>query len=140
MAQKNRKCFACETKYSYCPSCSRVDALKPSWYNEFCSEECMTVWTTATKYNMNRLTKSEAKEIISNVVLKPIESYTQCIQKDLNVILAEEKKFKKFHKKVEPVVEEVQIIEPVVEVVLEQVAEDTTAHEVVLTEENNKAL
>ena len=65
MAQKNKKCLACGEKFSYCPSCSRVDALKPSWSSEFCCETCMTLWTTLTKYGMGCMEKSEAKEIIS---------------------------------------------------------------------------
>ena len=141
MAQKNRKCLACGEKFSYCPSCSRVDALKPSWSSEFCCESCMTLWTTLTKFGMGRIEKSEAKEIISALGLKPIDSYVDCVKRDYNKIMEEDKKLKRFHKKVEPVIEEVQIIEPIVEVVLEQVVEDITAHEVVtIEEENNKAL
>lgn len=95
MAQLNRKCICCSTRYSYCPSCSRADALLPSWHAEFCSEECMTLWTTATKYNMNRITKTEAKDIISNLKLKPTSEYATCVQRDLEKILQEEKKSKR---------------------------------------------
>lgn len=122
MAIKNRKCLCDNVKYSYCPDCSRADKLKPSYFTEFCSEDCMTIWTTATKYNMGKLTKSEAKEIISAINLKPIESYAQCVQRDLKVILAEEKK----SRRVKPA--------PVVEQVKEVAVEETPAvieHEVV---------
>ena len=95
MAKLNRKCLCCSTRYSYCPSCSRADALLPTWHAEFCSEECMTLWQTATKYNMNKLTKSEAKDIISNLQLKPTSEYVACVQRDLENILKEEPKPKR---------------------------------------------
>lgn len=133
MAQKNKQCLACRTAYSYCPSCSRADALAPSWKSEFCCESCKDIWNTLVKFNMDMLTKSEAKEIISKIALKPIESYVKCIQKDLNVIMIEEKKPKKVHKKFEPVV---PVVEPVV---IEEPVEVVQEHEVVLIEDN-KAL
>ena len=125
MASKNRKCLSCGAKYSYCPSCSRVNALEPSWKSEFCSETCMTLWTTLTKYGMEFLTKNEAKDIVSNLDLKPIASYADCIQRDYTRVMAEEKKSRKI-KKPEPVVE-IENIEPSEESVGE-------SHEVVLEE------
>lgn len=118
---KNRKCLSCSTKFSYCPDCSRKDALKPSWASEFCCEDCKTIWTTATKYNLNKMTKAEAKSIISALALKPIEQYTECVQKDLANILAEDPKPKRT-KKAEP-----KISEPV--------AANTVEEEIAPTEE-----
>lgn len=126
MAQLNRKCTACGTKYSFCPDCSRADALKPSWYSEFCGESCKDLWLTLTRYNMNRITKSEAKSIISELDIKPIDSYVDCVKRDYAKIIAEEKKSKKAHKKNEPVVETAPI-EPAQPDVVE-------SHEVVLQE------
>lgn len=87
---KNRTCICCGAVYSYCPNCSKIDAAKPSWQSTFCSADCMTLWTTATKYNMQMLSKQEAKAIISALALKPKENYTSCVQRDLDVILAED--------------------------------------------------
>lgn len=148
MVKLNKTCIACKTKYSYCPTCSRADALKPTWYSEFCSEPCKDIWTTATKYNMNMLTKDEAKAIISNIDLKPIDAYVSCIQKDYANIMAEDKKSRKV-KKFEPVVvEEIAIeeiaepvviepVEPIIAQPIEEVAPvaEPTVHEVVLKEE-----
>lgn len=103
----NKKCLCCGTSYYYCPSCSRADALKPSYFSEFCCEECMVLWTTATKYNLGILTKSEAKAIISKLNLKPTEEYAKCIQRDLGVILAEEPKPKRGKRAAMPVLDEV---------------------------------
>lgn len=102
---KNKTCLCCSSKFSYCPDCSKKDALAPSWKSEFCSEDCMTIWTTATKYNMNKITKTEAKAIIENIALKPVEQYTKCVQRDLGVILAKEPKSKRGKRAELPVIE-----------------------------------
>lgn len=124
--KNNKKCQACGTAYSYCPSCSRADALKPSYFSEFCSSECKDLWYTATIFNMNKLTKAEAKAIISALALKPADQYVACIQRDLKNIMFEEPKAEpkpKRTRKVEPklpkvaaptIVEEVApVMEPV---------------------------
>lgn len=110
MAAK-RKCLCCSTKYDFCPDCNRADRFKESWYSEFCSVECKDLWTTATKFNLGKLTKSEAKSIISELPLKPIEQYVKCVQRDLDVILKEEPKPKaKRGKRIEfPVIDETVI-------------------------------
>lgn len=89
MARRDRQCLCCGKKYSYCPTCS-VDKSKPTWMTEFCNEVCKELFTTATKYNLQKLTKSEAKEIIQSLELKEKSAYVECVQKDLENILAEE--------------------------------------------------
>ena len=135
---KNRQCLCCSEKFSYCPDCSRADKLAPAWKSQFCSEDCMILWTFLSKYNMNLVSKAEAKEVISSIELKPIESYAKCVQRDLKIIFAEEKKPRKI-KRPEPVVEleepepvEVQIEQPII---AEFVAIEPTVHEVVLKED-----
>lgn len=133
---KNRKCISCGEKYSYCPGCSRTAALEPVWKSEFCCEDCMTLWMTLTRYNMSSLTKSEAKEIISSLALKPIDVYVACVQRDYAKVMHEEKKHRKV-KKFEPVVE----IAPMIELeqpteVAELVAIMPESHEVVIEKEN----
>lgn len=141
MAILNKKCACCSSRYSYCPSCSRQDALKPTYFDQFCSETCKDLWLTLTRYNMNRIIKSEAKSIISELDLKPIDSYVDCVQRDYAKVMAEEKKPKR-NKRIEvQLVDEVtEVAEPVVEIKVEQptevaeVAEETTVHAVVLEE------
>lgn len=111
MAQLNKTCLCCSTRYSYCPSCSRADKLAPTWKSEFCSEPCMTLWTTLTKYNMNMFTKAEAKSIISDLDLKPIDAYVTCVKRDYNKVMEPEKKSRRAQKKFEPIIEMVQEIE-----------------------------
>ena len=130
MAIKHRKCLCDGVSYSYCPDCSGADRLAPSWKSEFCCEDCMLIWTTATKYNMNLLTKAEAKEIISKIKLQPIEKYADCVQKDLQVIMAEEPKVKQ-SKNPEPVADENAITIPVV-AEIKEVSEDAVVVDVEL--------
>lgn len=139
---KNKQCLCCSTNYSYCPNCSRADKLAPTWKAQFCDENCMTLWMTLTRYNMGNHSKSEAKEIISSLDLKPIDNYVACVQRDYAKVMAEDKKPRKI-KKQEPVIETeilveqpiaeieqvVEIIEPIVAIV-----EESTVHEVVKEE------
>lgn len=124
MAQLNRTCWACGTKYSHCPNCSRVDALKPSWASEFCSETCKDLWTTLTKFGMSMITKSDAKSIILGLDLKPIDVYVNCVQRDYHKVMTPDPKPKR-NKRIE--------IKPVDEVIVEPVAFEPE-HEVVLEE------
>lgn len=106
MARRDRQCLCCGTKYSYCPTCSS-DKMKPTWMTEFCSESCKELFETATKYNLKKITKPEAKEIIEKLELKEKSAYVDCIQKDMENILAEEVAVKEEPKvKSEPEVEE----------------------------------
>ena len=129
MAIKNKQCLCCSNKFSYCPDCSKADALKPSWASTFCSEDCMTIWTTATKYNLNKITKSEAKSIISKLTLKPTEQYVTCVQRDLGVILAPESKPKRA-KRVE--------IKPIDDAIPETIIE--TVKDIILNEESHEVV
>lgn len=144
---KNKQCLACGEKFSYCPSCSRVDKLAPAWKSQFCSEPCMTLWTTLTKFGMNYLSKHEAKEIISALDLKPIDAYVECVKRDYAKVMAEEKKPKRGKRaEMQIIIDEAMNLpkEVVVELVenkieqpieaAEQVAEESTVHEVVIKE------
>ena len=129
---KNRSCLCCGTKFSYCPDCSRSDALQPSWKSEFCSEPCMALWTTLTKYGMNRLTKSEAKSIISELDLKSLDSYAPCVQRDYTKVMTEDPKPKRIKRPdIQPV--EPTVVEEIKTKTQSEVAEEVT-YEVVKQE------
>lgn len=117
---KNRKCVCCGTAYSYCPDCSNADKLAPSWKATFCSEDCMTIWTTCTKFNMGRLTKPEAKETISALNLKPTSEYAPCVQRDLAVILKEDPKPKRSKRVAAQPIDEPTLIEQITHEVVNQ--------------------
>ena len=150
MALKTRKCLSCETSYEYCPNCSRADKLAPAWKAQFCSEPCATLWATLTKFGMNRLTKSEAKDIISSLDLKPIDYYVACVQRDYAKVMEPEKKSKRGKRiEIKPIDEvmefDPEVVEPIIEEVIDikseqpiEVAEqaEEAAHEVVYKKEN----
>ena len=119
MAAKNKKCLACGTRYSYCASCSRADRLGPSWKANFCSEECMNLWKTLSRYNVGTISKEDAKDIIADLTLKPIEAYVDCVQRDYAKVMEEDKKAKRIKKITEPV-EEIIAVPVFEEVVIEQ--------------------
>ena len=60
-----RKCILCGNKYEYCPSCPK-DAKKETWYAIYDSENCKNISKTLTDYNLNQITKSEAKTRLSD--------------------------------------------------------------------------
>lgn len=111
MATNNRKCTCCNERYSYCPSCSGADRLAPSWKAEFCSETCKDLWLTCTRFNMQRLTKQEAQDVIKSLPLKSITEYAQCVQRDLGVILKEDSKLKRGKRIVAQPIDEPTVIE-----------------------------
>jgi hypothetical protein len=90
MAKKNRTCVCCGTQFSYCPTCGG-DKLKPGWSSQFCTEDCQELWSTATKFNLDMISKEEAKETILCLDLKPHTEYVECVQRDLKNILEEDK-------------------------------------------------
>ena len=90
--RKNRKCICCSAEYFYCPDCGGADKLKPSWYTEFCGVDCKDLWMTATKFNMGLIEKDEAREIISSLNLKDKSEYVECVQHDLENLMAKSHK------------------------------------------------
>lgn len=112
MAQLNKKCLCCGTKYSYCPSCSRADALKESWYSEFCSATCKDLWLTLTRYNMGTHSKAEAKTIISALDIKPIDTYVECVKRDYVKVMMEDKKPKRGKRSELKIFDDAMNIEP----------------------------
>lgn len=89
MARRDRQCMCCQAKYQYCPTCGQ-DRMKPTWMVQFCSETCKELWRTATRFNMNLIEKSEAKAIVEALELKEKSAYVECVQKDIDKILAVE--------------------------------------------------
>ena len=116
----NRKCLCCHDEYDYCPNCG-TGRLAPAWKSAFCSESCKELWQTLSRFSMNFITKSEAKAVISELNLQPIESYAKCVQRDYAKVMTEEKKSKRGKREEINIIDEVINIAP--EVVEEIVAE-----------------
>ena len=58
-----RKCILCGTEYTYCPSCPK-DAKKESWYAIFDNENCKNISKALTDYNLNQISKAEARHAL----------------------------------------------------------------------------
>jgi hypothetical protein len=95
--------------------------MKPTWMAEFHDENCKNIFDICTRYNMQLLTKEDAKVAIEKCDLSNKASFKDYAQRDLTAILAEEPKPKRAKAAAkEPVVKE------------------TESHEVVNKTENNK--
>lgn len=114
MGRRTRECRVCQSKYEYCPTCSQ-DKYKPTWMVEFHEENCMKIWDICTRFNMELMSKEEAKEAILKCDLSKKETFVDFVQKDIENILFEEPK---------PVIEE---IKPVIK------KQEFKKHEVVTT-------
>ena len=95
MAKKNKVCLTCNTQYSYCPNCDRK---APAWMGEFHAENCKTIFDICTRFNMQMLTKVEAKAELKNCDLSNKENFKSFVQRDLENIYKEEPVLKLINK------------------------------------------
>ena len=91
MGRRTRECYLCNCKYEYCPTCSQ-DKMKPSWMAEFHNENCKNIFDIATRFNMQLLTKEEAKAAMEQCDLTNKENFKSYVQHDIDNIFAEEPK------------------------------------------------
>ena len=87
MAKKNRECVTCGEKYSYCPNCNRKE---PAWMSEFHEENCKNIFQICTSFNVNIMSKHEAKAALEQCDLSNKSNFTPCIQRDLENIFKED--------------------------------------------------
>lgn len=102
---RTRECYLCGTKYSYCPSCSQ-DKHKPAWMATFHSENCKNIFDIATRFNMQLLTKEEAKSAMEQCDLSNKSNFKSYVQCDLENIFKEEPKIKRGKRAEMPIIEE----------------------------------
>lgn len=86
MARRQRSCYLCGEKYKYCPTCSN-DRTKPSWMAEFHSENCKDIFDICTRFNMQLLTKDEAKAAIEKCDLSNKLNFRPSVQNTLSNLL-----------------------------------------------------
>ena len=106
-----RKCILCGSEYTYCKSCAK-DAKKALWHEIYDKENCKDISKALTDYNFKRITKEEAKELLSKCDLS-IE-LKDVYRNEINAIMAKNKKTKKQE------VEVIEEIQPEQEEVLEE--------------------
>lgn len=108
MAKKNRECMTCGTKYSYCPSCNRNS---PAWMTDFHEENCKNIFQICTSFNVNVMSKSEAKAALEKCDLSNKENFKSFIKRDFENIFKEEPKAKRAKHIVEPEAEVHEVVE-----------------------------
>ena len=91
MGRKTRECYLCGKIYQYCPTCSQ-DRMKPAWMAVFHNENCKNIWDIATRFNMQLLTKEEAKTAMEKCDLSNKDNFKECVKRDLANIFVEEPK------------------------------------------------
>lgn len=91
MGRRTRECRVCGEKYKYCPTCS-ADRVKPVWMSDFHDENCKNIFDICTRYNMQILSKEEAKSALEKCDLTNKENFKDYVKRDLENIFAEEKK------------------------------------------------
>ena len=94
MAKKNRECAVCSTKYSYCPNCNRKE---PAWMAEFHEENCKNIFQICTSFNVNLMSKHEAKAALEQCDLSNKENFSSYIKRDIENIFKEEPKAKRMY-------------------------------------------
>lgn len=84
-----RKCIVCGNEYTYCRSCPK-DARKETWYALYDTENCKNISQALTDYNFNKVTKEEAKELLSNCDLSI--NLKEYYKNTLDVVMAKPKR------------------------------------------------
>ena len=115
MGRRNRECYLCGKDYQYCPTCSQ-DKMKPAWMSEVHSENCKNIFDMCTRFNMQLMSKSEAQAALNACDLSNKENFKSYVQRDLEVIFAEEPKKRGKRIEIQPV-DDAMIIEESHEVV-----------------------
>lgn len=85
MPRPNRVCRVCGKQYRYCPSCAS-DSHKPRWMTMFDCEDCHTIFTVATDFNLGKIVASEAQNALNDVDLN--KDFIDNIKRDLDNIFA----------------------------------------------------
>lgn len=113
-----RKCILCGKSYQYCPSCPK-DAKKETWYALFDSENCKNISKALTDYNLNKISKDEARSALlaCDLSIQLNDHY----RNEINEIIVEPKPKRNKRKPVdEAVVIESTLVKETSEVVLQE--------------------
>ena len=115
-----RKCIVCGNEYSYCRSCPK-DAKKETWHALYDNKNCKDIAKALTDYNFNKITKEEAKDMLSGCDLSI--NLSEYYRNTLNVVMAKTKRSKAKQIVIdEPTIEEEVIQE--VEAIKEEAKEE----------------
>ena len=111
MAKRDRKCYLCGVSYKYCPTCSQ-DRMKPSYMTEFHNENCKNIFDICTRFNMELMSKSDAKNALEQCDLTNKENFKSYIKRDLETIFTEKPKYIGKRIEIQPIDEAIVVEEP----------------------------
>jgi len=69
--------------------------MKPAWMNEFHEENCKNIFEICTNFNVNIMSKHEAKAALEQCDLSNKVNFKSFVQRDLENIFKEEPKAKR---------------------------------------------
>ena len=90
MAKRAKECYLCSEHYEYCSTCFE-DRMKPTWMSAFHSENCKNIFDICTRFNMQLMSKTEARTALSNCDLSQKANFKDYVQRDITNIFAGEK-------------------------------------------------
>lgn len=90
MARRSRECYLCGSQYKFCGSCTN-DRMKPTWMSEFHEENCKNIFDICTRYNLQLMSKAEAKAALLKCDLSNKENFKDYVQRDIANIFDEDK-------------------------------------------------
>lgn len=82
----NHVCKVCGESYYFCPNCSGSTATE-KYRKMFCSRNCRDVFQTCVAYNMNHITKDEAKSTLSQLDLSKRAQFSDQLKADIDEIM-----------------------------------------------------
>ena len=132
MGRRSRECYLCGRHYEYCGTCSN-DRMKPAWMSEFHSESCKNIFDICTRFNMQLMSKSEAQDALNTCDLSNKENFKSYVQRDLEVIFAEDPIIVTLDAKIKEIHEDKAIVETSIR---GNKAKKPIQHEVVIEKEN----
>ena len=86
---KNATCIICGKKYHLCIACERTKATWKNWKIIADSENCYEVYKIVNDYNFNKITKSEAKDLLEKCNLTELETFKENVKNVIKEIIEE---------------------------------------------------
>lgn len=117
MGRFNRTCILCGKQYKFCSDCRDYEHIEP-WHNIYCSENCRSVFNVSVDWSLKKITKDQAKEILSACDLSNRANFKADILTVVNEIMdfkdepVEESKAEEPKENKEEVKEETPVEEP----------------------------
>lgn len=117
-----RKCILCGKEYKYCKNC-QSDYKKELWHSLYDTENCKDISKTLTDYKFDRITKDEAREILSKCDLT-IDCHDN-YRNEINAIMTKPKRGTRAKAMViDEIIQEPELVEQVIEEIKEEAKEE----------------